>query len=179
MSEAVADKGYHSNQTCWTWGDGRRTYVSEPDRDGTRGRAGRSEGAVYANRRRISGERGKRLMQSRGELMERSFAHCYETGGMRRPHLRGRENILKRLLIHVAGFNLGLVMRLKYGLRKPRSLSAKAAAAAAAVRAQISALVRRLGSVVAAARAIRAAIDAASRNRPVDRIGTCRSPAAA
>ena len=34
-------------------------------------------------------------------LVERSFAHCYETGGMRRCHLRGQENIWKRQLIHV------------------------------------------------------------------------------
>jgi transposase len=76
--------------------------------------------AVYANRRRIRGERGKRLLRKRGELVERSFAHCYETGGMRRTHLRGHPNILKRLLLHVAGFNLGLVMRQLTGIGKPR-----------------------------------------------------------
>src|SRR3989442_11907282 len=69
--------------------------------------------AVYANRRRIQGERGKNLLRRRGLMLERPFAHCYETGRMRRVHLRGRENILKlkRLLIHVAGFNLTLVLR--------------------------------------------------------------------
>jgi hypothetical protein len=64
----------------------------------------------------------KRLMRQRGELIERSFAHCYETGGMRRTHLQGHPNILKRLLIHVAGFNLGLVMRKRFGIGKPRVL---------------------------------------------------------
>ena len=57
-------------------------------------------------------DRGKSLLRRRGLMLERPFAHCYETGGMRRTHLRGRENILKRLLIHIAGFNLGLMLRL-------------------------------------------------------------------
>src|ERR1700752_1890153 len=55
-------------------------------------------------------------------MLERPFAHCYETGQMRRVHLRGRENILKRLLIHVAGFNLSLVLRLAIGKGTPRGL---------------------------------------------------------
>jgi transposase len=55
-------------------------------------------------------------------LIERSFAHCYETGGMRRTHLRKHNNILKRLLIHVAGANLGLLLRSRYGKGTPRSL---------------------------------------------------------
>jgi hypothetical protein len=84
--------------------------------------------ATYANRRRIKGNRGNELMRKRGELLERSFAQCYETGGIRRLHLRGRENIAKRVLIHAAGCNLGLLMRVNYGLRKPRSLSAAAGA---------------------------------------------------
>ncbi len=50
-------------------------------------------------------------MRQRGERIERSFTHLYDTGGMRRTHLRGHTNILKRLLIHAGGFNLGLVMR--------------------------------------------------------------------
>ena len=79
--------------------------------------------ATYANRRRIKGDRGKGLMRQRGELLERSFAHNYETGAMRRLHLRKRENIAKRVLIHTAGFNLGLLMRVKYGLLKPRRLN--------------------------------------------------------
>ena len=53
-------------------------------------------------------------------MLERPFAHCYETGGMRRVHLRGHENILKRLLIHVAGYNLSLVLRATIGNGTPR-----------------------------------------------------------
>jgi transposase len=124
MSEAVADKGYHSNDVLTDAGQMvTRTYIAEPDR-GTRDWSGNEEakGAVYANRRRIRGRRGKRLMKKRGELIERSFAHCYDTGGMRRTHLRGHKNILKRLLIHVAGFNLSLVLRKVLGLGTARGL---------------------------------------------------------
>ena len=127
-SEVVADKGYHSNDTMRDLGEMQlRSYISEPDR-GRRSWADKEDGpdardATYANRRRIKGDRGKGLMRKRGELLERSFAHNYETGAMRRLHLRHRENIAKRVLIHVAGFNLGLLMRVKYGLLKPRRLS--------------------------------------------------------
>src|SRR5207244_4335054 len=53
---------------------------------------------------------------------ERSFADAYETGGMRRAHMRGRDNVLKRMLIHVGGFNLSLVMRKLLGKGTPRGL---------------------------------------------------------
>jgi hypothetical protein len=79
---------------------------------------------VYANRRRIRGERGKRLLKKRGELLERPFNHYLDNGGMRRAHLRGRENILKRLLVQVAGFNLGILMRRWLGAGTPRALAA-------------------------------------------------------
>lgn len=134
-SEAVLDKGYHSKQTLLDLEEMNvRSYASEPDR----GRQdwedqADAQDAVYANRRRIKGGRGKRLLRSRGEKLERTFAHCYETGAMRRLHLRGRENVAKRTLIHAAAFNVALMMRLKYGLRKPRSLGAKAATAACAL----------------------------------------------
>jgi transposase len=100
-----------------------RTYCSEPER-GRRSWKGKAEeqAAVYANRRRIRGERGKRLLRQRGEKLERSFAHLYETGGMRRVHLRRHPNILKRLLVHVAAFNLGLVLRRLCGQGTPRGL---------------------------------------------------------
>jgi transposase len=113
LEEVVADKGYHSNETLRSLAEfGIRSYVSEPAR-GRRRWEGKEEAqaAVYGNRRRIKEQRGKELLRQRSELLERPFAHCYETGGMRRVHLRGRENIWKRLLVHVAGFNLGLVMR--------------------------------------------------------------------
>ena len=77
---------------------------------------------MYDNRRRIRGEHGKQLLRRRGELVERSFAHAYETGGMRRAHLRGRDNVLKRMLIHLGGFNLSLVMRKLLGKGTPRGL---------------------------------------------------------
>ena len=127
-SEVVADKGYHSNDSMRDLGEMQlRSYISEPDR-GRRNWMDKEEGldardATYANRRRIKGKRGKTLMRKRGELLERSFAHNYETGAMRRLYLRKRENIAKRVLIHTAGFNLGLLMRVKYGLLKPRRLS--------------------------------------------------------
>jgi transposase len=124
LAELVADKGYHSNQTMADYRELEiRSYVSEPDR-GRRhweGKAGEQE-AVYANRRRIRGARGKRLMRKRGELIERSFAHVLETGGMRRTHLRGQVNILKRMLVHVGGFNLSLIMRRVFGRGTPRGL---------------------------------------------------------
>jgi len=122
LSEVVADKGYHSNDSL-TGLAGIRTYVSEPNR-GRRNWKDKADAkeAVYANRRRIRGERGKALLRKRGEYLERSFAHAYETGGLRRLHLRHRGNILKRLLIHIGGFNLGLVMRKLFGKGTPRGL---------------------------------------------------------
>jgi transposase len=130
LEEVVTDKGYHSNDTLVDLKKlGIRSYISEPNR-GRRNWIGKEEerDAVYGNRRRIRGDRGKNLLRRRGLMLERPFAHCYETGGMRRTHLRGRENILKRLLIHVAGFNLSLVLRLATGKGTPRGLQDLAAA---------------------------------------------------
>jgi len=59
-------------------------------------------------------------MRKRGEMVERSFAHVLERGGMRRTWLRGRENVHKRYLLHVAGFNLGILMRARFGCGTPR-----------------------------------------------------------
>jgi hypothetical protein len=103
-----------------------RTYIPEPDRRRRhwKGKAEEQQ-AVYANRRRVQGPHGKHLLKRRGELIERSFAHCYETGGMRRVHLRGRENILKRQLIHVCAFNLSLIFRRILGARAPRELKSR------------------------------------------------------
>jgi len=124
IEEVVADKGYHSNDTCLGLHEaGMRSYVAEPER-GRRRWTGKGEQkeAVYANRRRIKGKRGKALMRKRGELVERTFAHCYDTGGMRRTHLRGHPNILKRLLVHVAGFNVSLILRRVLSAGTPRGL---------------------------------------------------------
>jgi transposase len=142
LREVVTDKGYHANRVLTDLAElDLRSYVSEPPRGRRKwgGRAQQRE-AVYANRRRIAGERGKRLMRLRAERVERSFAHCYETGGMRRAHLRGRENVLKRLLIHVGAFNLSLAMRRKLGAGTPRGLAAaKRAAQALAIASWVAA----------------------------------------
>ena len=132
LAEMVADKGYHSNEVLENQKERDiRTYIAEPDR-GRRNWQGQTQeqtaeklearDAVYGNRRRIKGERGQSLMRKRGELVERSFAHCYDTGGMRRTHLKGHHNILKRLLIHVAGFNLSLILRKMLGFGTARGL---------------------------------------------------------
>lgn len=124
FTEVVADKGYHSNAVLSVLhDDGIRTYIAEPDRGRRKWRGARdARDAVYGNRRRIRGNRGKQLLRSRGELIERPFAHLHDTGGMRRTHLRHHENILKRLLIHTAAFNLSLIMRQRLGIGKPRRL---------------------------------------------------------
>ena len=146
--EAVGDKGYHSKRVMVDFAlAGRRSYISEP----TRGRQdwegeAAERDAVYANRRRKKGVRGQRLMRRRGEMLERSFAHTLETGGMRRTHLRFRYNIAKRMLIHVAGFNLGLLMRKRFGVGTPRGLQGRLAAATAALVALID-LIRELLAV--------------------------------
>jgi transposase len=130
LQEVVADKGYHSNQALVDLeAVGVRSYISEPDR-GRRNWKGKPEAraAVYRNRRRIRGARGKRLLRQRGERLERPFAHLYETGRMRRVHLRGHANILKRVLLHTAALNLGLLMRTLFGVGTPRSLQGRVAA---------------------------------------------------
>ena len=130
LEEIVGDKGYHSNQTLIDLdAGGIRSYVSEPDR-GRRdwSKDPEARAPVYGNRRRMRGRRGRRLMRQRGARIERSFAHLYDTGGMRRTHLRGHTNILKRLLIHAGGFNLGLVMRHLIGIGPPRGLQGRVAA---------------------------------------------------
>jgi len=122
--ELVADKGYHSNQALVALeAVGMRSYISEPDR-GRRNWKDNPEArdAVYRNRRRIRGTRGRRLMRQRGELLERPFAHMYESGGMRRVYLRGHENILKRIMLHAGALNLGLLMRTLFGVGTPRGL---------------------------------------------------------
>jgi transposase len=125
--EVVTDKGYHSRAvvselTEW----GVRTYCSEPNRGRQRwSEQEREQQAVYANRRRIRGERGLRLLRQRGEKLERWNQHLYDRGGMRRLHLRGRENILKRLVVHSGAANLGLLMRTLFGKGTPRGLQGR------------------------------------------------------
>src|SRR5687768_13277935 len=130
IKEVVADKGYHSNQVMVDLeAVGVRSYISEPDRGRRKWKgAADARDAVYRNRRRIRGARGKRLLRQRGERLERPFAHLYDTGRMRRVHLRGHTNILKRVLLHTAALNLGLLMRTLFGVGTPRSLQGRAAA---------------------------------------------------
>ena len=127
LQEVVADKGYHSTAVLLDIeAAALRPYVSEPDR-GRRQWDGDADGrrAVYANRRRNRGSRGQRLQRLRGERVERPFAHLFRTGRMRRTHLRGHDNILKRLLLHSGGFNLGLLMRRAFGVGTPRGLQGR------------------------------------------------------
>jgi transposase len=127
IENAVLDKGYHSDDTLVLLEDVKiRSYIPEPKRKRRRWKKGkattRKQQALYANRRRIHGARNKGLQAKRAEFNERSNAHMYETGGMRRVYLRGQENSLKRLLIHGTGFNLGLVMRARFRVGTPRGL---------------------------------------------------------
>jgi transposase len=127
IQEVVADKGYHSNQALVDLEAVHvRSYISEPDRGRRKWKDNpEARDAVYRNRRRIRGARGKRLLRQRGEHLERPFAHLYETGRMRRVHLRGHENILKRVLLHAGALNLGLMMRTVFGVGTPRSLQGR------------------------------------------------------
>jgi len=125
IEELVTDKGYHSGAVVKRVKSYEvRSYIPEKKQKGRRHWQGQrvEQQAVYENRRRVRGEYGKSLLRRRGELIERSFAHCYETGGLRRCHLRGRENILKRQLIHVGAFNLSLILRKLLGAGTPREL---------------------------------------------------------
>jgi transposase len=129
IEELVADKGYLSGAVLKRVKSyGVRSYIPEKRQKGKRHWQGKAEEqqATYENRRRVQGDYGKRLLKRRSELVERSFAHCYETGGLRRCHLRGRENILKRQLIHVGAFNLSLILRKILGAGTPRELKNRA-----------------------------------------------------
>ena len=127
LTEIVADKGYHRNQTMVDLAAvDVRSYIAEPDRgrrDWTK--TPEAQAPVYGNRRRVRGARGRQLLRQRGESVERSFAHLYDTGGLRRTHVRGHSNILKRLLIHAGAFNLGLLMRQVFGRGTPRGLQGR------------------------------------------------------
>ena len=125
IEEVVMDKGYHSGAVMMDLADRNlRSYVPEPERARRKWIGKQQEQrCVYANRRRVRGARSKRLQKLRGELCERSFAHCYETGAMRRVYLRGSNNVLKRVLVHAAAFNIGLLLRKLSGWGKPRAAS--------------------------------------------------------
>ena len=129
IDEVVADKGYHSNQVLVDLAAlDLRTYIAEPVR-GRRNwkKKAMAREAVYANRRRIRRARGLALLRRRSVHLERPNAHLYESGGMRRTHLRGHANILKRLLVHTGACNLGLLMRTLIGVGTPRGLQGRLA----------------------------------------------------
>jgi transposase len=156
--DVVTDKGYHSRGTVLDLAtNGFRTYISEPAR-GPQSWDNQEDArdAVYANRRRVRGARGRRLLRRRGEFVERAFAHVYDTGGMRRTHLRGHTNILKRLLIHAGGFNLGLVMRHLIGIGTPRGLQGRVATVIATLLVLLAAARARVSAIWASDRLITA-----------------------
>jgi transposase len=132
IRDAVADKGYHSNESVtWCQSLGIRTYVPErASRNGRRwtDKSPEEKSAVYGNRRRVRGKRGKALGRLRSEYTERSFAHTCETGGARRSRLRGLIKVAKRYLMYVAGRNLGVIMRAMFGIGTPKSLQREGAA---------------------------------------------------
>jgi transposase len=122
--DLVADKGYHSRDGLKGLDGGAwKSRIAEPaPANGYLRWHGDDEAraAVYGNRGRLKSAVGKEAMRKRGEMVERSFAHILDRGGMRRAWLRGRENVHKRYLIHVAGFNLGILMRATFGQGTPR-----------------------------------------------------------
>ncbi len=122
--ELVADKGYHSREGLQDLDGGVwKTRIAEPkpSKGYLRWRGDEAaRDAVYANRARLKSGIGRKTMRRRGEMVERSFAHVLDHGGMRRAWLRGRENVHKRYLIHVAGFNLGVLTRALLGGGTPR-----------------------------------------------------------
>ena len=142
LTAVVADRGYHSAAVlARTHELGLRSYIAEPKRPRRRWRGRKAEQkATYANHRRMRGSRGKKLARLRAEKVERSMAHNYETGGLRRIYLRGHDNILKRVLVHVAGFNLGLVMQKIAGHGTPRGLQGRFLRLLALIIAAIQAL---------------------------------------
>jgi transposase len=124
-SDLVTDKGYHSREGLKELDGGVwKTRIAEPKpANGYLRWHGddAARDAVYANRARLKSGVGRDAMRRRGEMVERSFAHILDRGGMRRTWLRGRENVHKRYLIHVAGFNLGILMRALFGCGTPRA----------------------------------------------------------
>src|SRR5918998_147810 len=134
-AELVTDKGYHSRETLKSLDDGPwKTRIAEPKRDGfLRWHGdGAARRAVVNNRARLLSGVAREAFRLRAEVVERGFALILDRGGMRRAWLRGRENLQKRYLIHVAGYNLGLIMRLLTGAGTPREFRAKVSAYLAA-----------------------------------------------
>jgi hypothetical protein len=133
LGEWVADRGSHSNDIVSAIASiDARSYIAEPKRGRRKWKGDlATRDVVYANRRRVKGERGRALMRRRGEYLERPFAHCLESGAMRRVHLRRCDNIAKRYLVHAAACNLALVMRTLFGNGTPKGAARGASSFAA------------------------------------------------
>jgi hypothetical protein len=129
-AELVADKGYHSRDGLKALEDGPwKSRIAEKATGVSRWHGDQAaRRAVYNNRARLRSGVAKEAFRLRAERVERSFALTLDRGGMRRAWLRGRENLQKRYLVHVAGYNLGLVMRLLVGAGTPREFLARASA---------------------------------------------------
>ncbi len=130
-AELVADKGYHSRDGLKALEDGAwKSRIAEKKVAGVHRWRGDDDAkrAVYNNRARLRSGVAKEAFKLRAEWCERSFALLLDRGGMRRAWLRGRENLRKRYLVHVAGYNLGLLLRLLVGAGTPREFVARASA---------------------------------------------------
>jgi transposase len=148
IRDVVADKGYHAAETLTTIVEQTpyRTYIPEPKRKTNRCWTDKPEGeqaAVYSNRRRVRGERGKSLQRLRSEYVERTFAHMCETGGARRTWLCGIEKVRKRYIIAAMAHNLGRLMRGLFGMGTPRGLQKEGDVVCSSYLARVS-LYRRL-----------------------------------
>jgi transposase len=127
IQDVAADKGYHATEqlTSITQHTSYRTYIPEPELQHNRrwtDKPAEQKAAVYANRRRVKGERGRRMQRRRSEYVERTFAHVCETGGARRTWLRGLEKVQKRYLLAAAAHNIGVLMRKLFQMGTPRGL---------------------------------------------------------
>jgi len=69
---------------------------------GTGGQRPEQDKQCTRNRRRVPGRVRQSYCGGDGELVERSFAHCYERRAAALPSAR-TGNILKRQLVHVGG----------------------------------------------------------------------------
>jgi hypothetical protein len=151
IKDAIADKGYYSTDNLvWCEAVGVRSYIPERESRWHRkwiDKPSERKHAVYGNRRRVKGDRGKRLGKLRSEFVERSFAHVCRTGGARRSWLRGLEGVTKRYLMCVAGRNLGVIMRSLFGMGKPKTLQAEGAGGFLLILAAIVAIGRDLRSL--------------------------------
>jgi transposase len=131
IAEVVMDKGYHDNELLADLITlGLRTYVPERRQKTRRwtNKPAAYQAAFRANRRRVRGNKGRQLNRWRSERCERTFAHVCETGGGRRSWLRGQTNVSKAHTLKCAAYNLGLLLRKVWGLRKPRNAEAGVAA---------------------------------------------------